>query len=167
MGVQESKTCVADTPTCTPGQYVGNDNMCYDCDPNTYSTDGVTCMACPTGQVSDAGSSSCHPCAGGTHYDSVRDAEHGTHEREADDVLQKSKSCVADLPTCTAGQYLNSSGNKCEDCAANTYSAAGATSCTACPSGQVSAPGSSSCHACESGTHYDSVSAGIVTTRSI
>ncbi|KAH9915033.1 uncharacterized protein BXZ73DRAFT_106343 [Epithele typhae] len=131
----DSGACVIDAVTCSPGQFVNN-NACYDCAANTHSMDGFSCVACPDAQVSDAGSSSCHACDSGTHYDSG--------------------SCVVDTPTCTPGQYpLN---GECSSCAANTYSTDG-TECIPCPSSEVSDPASSECHACADGTHYDADSA--------
>ena len=64
---------------CSPGTYLGDDgsspglhdsaDKCLRCDPGSFSNEAETgltsCAACPSGQVSPAGSGSCNSCPAG------------------------------------------------------------------------------------------------------
>ncbi|SPQ98635.1 unnamed protein product (mitochondrion) [Plasmodiophora brassicae] len=126
-------------------------NVCQNCDPGTFATNGVNCTACSVGTISSLpGQAACTLCKPGT---------------------QPNPQMTLCLP-CPAGSFGTTQGT-CHPCAPGSYSSSGAESCTTCPggtysrtqsssaclpcaNGTVSQPGATSCTTCLAGTQANS-----------
>ena len=119
-------------PLCAAGKYQNNALECVACPNGQYSEPGKsTCDNCPSGQVPYYDKTDCQPdCPSGQKptYDN-------TDCQPDDDQLQGYS-----VPLCAAGKYQNN-----------------ALECVACPNGQYSETGKSTCEICPSGQkpNYD------------
>ena len=175
--------------SCTPcpvGQYSTGSELlgCSSCPAGTYNgyrgqTSSAACLACPAGQVSQAGSGYCTACEAGTYTLTSNPGEVSCVQCPANTYnpnTGQTVSCTAcpvgtqfngtggkSSSVCTAcpiGYYNNTAGQGCTACPANTYNAStGQASCTNCSTGKqfngTGATASTSCTACPNNTYND------------
>ena len=137
---------VARTECICPSGYGFDEesNNCEECQPGTYSKDGM-CEDCGEGKVQpDSGESDCNACTGGAV----------ASEDKTQCNCPSGQGVVEDVCTkCTAGNYAVN--NTCEPCGEDEVQAAEeASSCDICTEGKVPNEAHTACE-CPSDTVYD------------
>ena len=134
--------------TSSPAITVFKGTQCAPCDTGAYCPTGVfqacaagsansivgssSCIACPSGTVSDVGAEVCQQCDAGQLPSATRDycvnCPGGTFS-----IVPGASSCQP----CPAGTFRNpeADGTKCIKCAPGSYSSGGASECTLCAPG--------------------------------
>ncbi|KAG2486392.1 hypothetical protein HYH03_014970 [Edaphochlamys debaryana] len=163
-------------------RYVTNYGQCIDCPANTYNPEAglqaPSCLSCPPGYTSPAGSTNCTLCGAGNivlsgvspytqGYGTCMACPANTYNAQAGLGAPSCLSCPlghrspvgsANCTLCEAGKFVLSGGNPyvpgygtCMACPANTYNAEPGLegpSCHPCPPGHTSSPGALNCTAC-------------------
>ena len=124
--------------------------LCAACNAGKYSTDGLTCITCPSGAYSGSGAGSCTACPSNSNSAAGASAC-------ACNAGYFSASGTAPCNQCPVGQYSISPGSTvCSSCMPGSYSgtagASSASTCTSCPAGSfTSVIGASACYLCPAG----------------
>ncbi|GMH88338.1 hypothetical protein TrST_g13960 [Triparma strigata] len=151
------KICVEppEVASCNAGQYASG-SSCLDCPVGKFSSAGSEqCTVCASGKYSASqASSSCYSCPAGKY---LSDAAMSSSEHDSPN----------DCSVCGGGKYSSVGSNACTNCAAGKYNSGDSTSaslhdssvdCASCVRGKASSPGSSSCTICDAGK-YSSIEA--------
>ena len=137
----------------------------------TTAPSALSCLGCPAGSYSNAGSASCTACAAGTWSSSLAGA--CTQCAAGTFSAATSQTSAAACAACNPGYSSNAGASACTLCAPGYYgvvsspnfigctpcaqgyisTAAGAASCTACTQGSSSLPASTTCSACPKGSY--------------
>ena len=141
-----------DILVCPPGQKLYRRRRCYECEPNTYSSEPSTntsCLSCPSRSSSLTGSTYCS-CNEGTYMSTDKD--------ECLECPRNSTSLYgSSFCSCVAGTYLYSDLSSCVQCPKGTVSKEGGTDpsdCVSCPAGSVPLNNEQVC-SCEKGYGWE------------
>lgn len=152
---------------CSVGKYVLNETAdeCTNCPANTYSVSGRSCILCPAGYTSEAGSGFCSECTGTTCCEGL-----GLQDGTCELCLQGTYSNNNQCETCPAGHVpivnitnpfnqltdivFNENGsNACYECSIGTAPQSGI--CLPCAVGRFVHQGI--CQDCAAGTYKTDV----------
>ena len=167
---------------CTAGQFhdLADTGICQACPPGHFSGSGQeACSSCAAGHIAPSnGSSTCTPCAAGTHRGGCETVSvgavapgHGTFTGPDGSEFETVAGSIAPdtglwcgfavaCSNCVAGQHSAAAQDTCIDCDAGTYAeATGQSACIACLVGKylntMGGTQASDCIDCDAGKYVE------------